>query len=1047
MFSSQLRLARLYRRILPVILLIIVGLSPLPPAISTAQSTVLAASLPPGLTYTAGGQMYVVNLESGATIAQDAAPPKGSVIGPGNTLIWIEEEPIQWIDDWEPEPQKFQMVKSNMDGSNRQILVSSDIFYAKYPDFNEAPYTLSLSRDQQRIFFDPCKASIVYLYCTGFAFDLNSKSIANLRFGGFGRIDIAPDGSQAFGGIKGYCEGGGTYFHSYLLRKDDYITVGTGMSGAVDWPSNGQIVFSMMGNWTCDNIAETNRIRLADANGNKIRDLVLDVVVDDLVLSPDEQQIAYLTVQYNKSTYDPISKQLWIVNLDGTGNRKIADLSRDAGELRWFPACNIPPSTELMNEVNQLAISSDTRLNQVLALGQQVAQEGDYFAAQKKADEIKLIADGLTDSVSVLGATFTAVEAVQNATKIQMPGIVGHGWGHILELKKGSEAARNAFVDSLSLPVTTANTKLAGKLFLNGAYKYYAADMADQAAEDLLTDQAIEKGFLIGLQGDLALQSHMYPGLERLTKDLKQDITKTATNAPVVFPCMDTAQQALYTLDLKKRAQANVIIYSTLDQHTLPLHNAYEARINTQDSWIQDFLTKFFLRTTVTMAFDGPGAIAFEGGTFLWNIRKNTQSLTEDRKMMDIGVNALSGALDTQKRIYLNTVHGIDNITLGVPPQIPDLQEQSISNKSVGEYKIFGSLWWWERQSYSELHLSNPTTFNTKYQVTASYGNTGIQGTSYQPLVEERTVSIAPLRSNSIQVPYKDDKGGGGVSPDKDSTITFAILGNTDTGTYWVLNTATNWQPVRITADGQFASQLPAVLPHNAPTLPYPIRSRIASNADTMTYEPHLWVDNPFTYPIHVNVTQPLPSGVQIVDDHGGTVAGQSISWSQDIAPQTTIELTHTISYAGAANTIVTYPVAQLVMTDASANSATFTSDPALFQSLTPLIAEGTPVAHLLMNQRATIPFAIINRSSSNMPGIVHLTLTDLNGAQVYTRVQEVTVPANDQYDLTLPLQAPGSTGTYILTATVDSNGGSDEIFALYLEVTQPRVYMPSVSR
>ena len=942
---------------------------------------------------------------------------------------------------------------SDYDGTGTITILSSSFFYARFPTYNERPHSLEISADEKTLFFNPCKGTEVSLSCSIFSLNLATASFVDLKYwAGWYVTSIAPDGNRAIGGAKDYYSGGGSTFPAYLFRRNSKsIRLSYALVADVVWLADGRIIYSLVANdwgWPPEAETEAKRIILADPAGVTLKELVTGVEAVDLVLSPDQQQLAYTTIQRDSDFVPALSKQLWLVNLDSTGNRKIADLPKDAGELRWLPACAIPPAPELINEVDQLATKSNVYIDQVLATGRQAAIDGDYFAAQEKADEIKLIADGITDSIGVLGEGFSTVNKVKDGLKVSMPGVAGRGWNHIIQLKGNSGAARKAFEETLKQPVTAASARIAGKALLSDAYKYYASDMADQAAEELLTNRAIQDNFLTALQGELALQSRMYPGLEKLSNDFKQDITKTATNAPVVFPCMDTAQQALYVTDLKKRGAANVVMYTTLDQRAAPLRNAHIAREAAEDKWLHMFLAKFFLKATATIAFDGPGALAVEGLSAGWNLYQNTQRLKEDTKMMHIGVNTLGGALDVQKAMYLNTVHGIDNMTFGVPPQIPSGQVNSITNKSISDLVVFGQSIWWERKSYSEISLTNTSDIATLYQIIGVYGNTGLQGHTYQTLVTEHAVNIPAQSTRVIQLPYKGEQGSDGVSPDKDSTITINILGSTDTGVYWVLNTSTTWQPEYSTGGGIASVKPQATIQDTAIVSPYPIRSRINANTDTMTYEPRLWVDNPFDYPIHVSVTQPLPSEIQVLDAYSGTVTGNSIAWSQDIAPKTTIELTHTILYTGTANTVVTYPSAQLIMTnEASANTASFTSDPALFQSLTPLIAEGLPVAHLLMNQQTTIPFSITNRSSSNATGIIHLTLTDLNGAQVYSKAQDITVPANGGYDLALPLQAPGSTGTYILTATVDSNGGSAEIFALYLEVAQPMMYLPMVQR
>ncbi len=719
-------------------------------------------------------------------------------------------------------------------------------------------------------------------------------------------------------------------------------------------------------------------------------------------------------------------------------------------QLRIY-AANAPAgcsSTDLTTAINQFATNSNTRINQVLTGSQQAAKDGDFFAAQKQADEVKLIADGLVDSVAVLGAAVKTVDVVKDMTKVELPGVAGQGWGHITQLKHSSQAAKKAFDASLRLPVTGANAQIAGKALLNDAYKYYAADMLDTAAEDLLTDQAIERGLQIGLQGDLALQSRMYPALERLSNDFKQDIMTTATNSAQVLPCSSVDQRAVYILDLNKRGQANIVIQSTWDQRRMPLHNAYIARVSHQDTWIPEFLLKYFLKSGAGIAFDGGGVIAVEAGAAFWNLYQNSRRLNEDINMMTLGINSVGGALDTQKRLYLNTVHGIDNVTKGILPQVPTAQVNSISNKSIGEYKVFGQMWWWERESYSEINLSSSANFETRYQGIATYGKTGILDPGYVPLVAEGTAGISSNRSGVIRIPYKGDDTSGGFSPDKDSMVTINILGNTDTGVYSVLNTSTQWQPERVTTSRQNAVHALATIQQDSPSLPYPIRARVDVLEDNMAYIPRLWVDNPFTQTVRVTVTQPIPPGVQVVNANGGAISGQTISWSQDIAPQTTIELAHTVTYSGAAGTVLTYPSAQLIMSDDSTtNSATFTSDSATFRSETPLVGEGSPFGQIFMRETASIPMTITNRAPDTSAGTVHITLTDLNGVQVYTHAQNVNVPGAGNVSLAMPLQGPSRKGTYILSATIDSNGRSHEIFSTYLEVKAHNVFLPSVRR
>lgn len=691
------------------------------------------------------------------------------------------------------------------------------------------------------------------------------------------------------------------------------------------------------------------------------------------------------------------------------------------------------PST-VTDAINHLASDSNNRIDEILQEGLHSAQDSDYFATQKSADEVKLIAEGMVDTVGTLAEGFKSVKDLQDMAKVEIPG-VGSNWSHIIHLRDAYEPARDAFRESLFQPLTAQNAGIAAKELLNGSHIYYAADLADTTAEKLTTDNLIVGGLQAGLQQNNALQTLVYPGQARLADIFKQDMTNTDTTTLSNLPPLTPDQQAAYIDDLNKRDHANLVMTFTLEQRALLLHSARAARENNKDDEITKFLEKWSLKGAAFLLADGPGVIAVDATDALTNLYLNARTVDEDHTMLLLGAETEAGALDTQRKIYLNTINGMENIVNGVQPTIANGTIASITNKSVGEYCLFIQLYWCERASYSEVNLTNTTSSDTTFQVIGNYGHTGLFGLTFQPLVGEDAANIAANQSGTLPVRYK--QSGQGDSPDDNSTIEMDILGSTATGTYYVTHTSTLWQPTLITTGGQPAQKSVRIKGASdvVSTIPYPIRSRVDFAPDSVNYVPNLLVDNPFTETVHVVVSQDLPTGIQVIDANGGTISGQSISWSSDISPQNTMEITYTVKYSGQAGTTLTLPAAHLQVSD-QLNSSTFTSDPSSFQTETPLVGTGIPPMQLSMNQEVMVPITITNRTPIAISGTVQITLTDFSGAQVYIKSQNVNVPSFGAVPIMMALTAPTEEGTFIQQAIVNSNGGTSEIYTAYLEVS-----------
>jgi Tol biopolymer transport system component len=702
---------------------------------------------------------------------------------------------------------------------------------------------------------------------------------------------------------------------------------------------------------------------------------------------------------------------------------------------------------ELTAAIQDIAKGTNAQLDLVLAEAGEIAQDGDYFAEKKRKDEIELVADAIIDSAGILAEGFDAVKEVEDLTKMQFPGVIGRGWGHVLGIKASHQAARNAFRDSLLREVTTANARYAAKEFFNGAHIYYAADSVDELAEDLLTDAMVKAGLQIGLQGDLALQSLIYPSQAELVDIFKQDISDTANNSIARLPFLTPEEEQAYIEDLTQRDKANNAMVTTLIRRAIPLHLARDDSEGGLGDWVSSFLAKYLIKGIALLYADGPGVLAVEAGAAYWNLYQNAQQLKEDIQMMTLAVEGMGGSLEVEKRMYLNTVHGIDNIAQGVQPQIAGGNVSAITNKSVGEYRLFGRWWWFERSAHTEIDVSNPTLYDTDYQVVSSYWKTGFLGTSNHLMVEEGVKVIPGSGSGTILVSYKQDDEG--VAPDEGSTIEMELLGSTDTGTYYVTHESTSWVPTRITSSD--AQQLASLAADDAPTVPYPIRTRVTMNQDSMTYTPYAWVDNPFTQTVGITLTQPLPVDILVVDANGGEVVGDSLRWHRVISPQSTVVFTHAVRYIGDGGQVVQYSEPQLEMVNLEGTAyATFTGEVEEFVSLSPLSAVGTPPNKIVQGERVTVPITVTNHLATlESSGTVGLSLIDfISDVEIYSDTQKIIVPAGGSQIVNLVIDTHNiAPADYLLVAHIKAGGMNDykEIFAIYLGISWIEVHLPLI--
>lgn len=294
-----------------------------------ANPTPQAVPAPPvsEIIYSSGGQQFAINPADGSSRVIGAAPPRGSIMGPNATQIWVEAPEV----DQSVMVQPFRILQAGLDGSNQQVLLNSDDFYRQFPPAIEPAYVLQdlvLSSDQTSVFFQTCIGGIGSMVgCTLRALDLSSRQISQPLVAGLD-VWIAPDGQRFVFVEKFYNPPPdyGSSFRTFFGRVDQVaIQITDTEISDVAWLADGRFVYS------------STALILADANGSTlgtITSLPDREFLTQLISSSDQQHLAYLTSTNPYGTARPPAT-LWVVNLDGTGQRSVATLPGDAVDLAW----------------------------------------------------------------------------------------------------------------------------------------------------------------------------------------------------------------------------------------------------------------------------------------------------------------------------------------------------------------------------------------------------------------------------------------------------------------------------------------------------------------------------------------------------------------------------------------------------------------------------------------------------------------------------------------------------------------------------------------
>ncbi len=296
----------------------------------------------PGLVYSSAGRHYLVDLGRQRSVRVGPAPPRASRVGPDGAFVRLALS--------DTDPRSFAIERFPADPHlYPEVLLDSQTFYAQFPD-HVAPLTYQygdarlatvvVSSDHSRVFFVACRQGMgEAALCEPFQFDLASQQVTQLPGMRFydTRVWLHPDGQRAVDAWDLACTGN-------LVPAGQEPVILSGMPTSVAWLADQQFVYSR---YVCQGIFFPEQtvepgydLVIADANGQNERVLVPGMLAREIALSPDQQQLAFITSDPGDLGRD--HDALWVVNLDGSGLQRIMDVPADTTDLRWD--ATIPPA-------------------------------------------------------------------------------------------------------------------------------------------------------------------------------------------------------------------------------------------------------------------------------------------------------------------------------------------------------------------------------------------------------------------------------------------------------------------------------------------------------------------------------------------------------------------------------------------------------------------------------------------------------------------------------------------------------------------------------
>jgi len=522
-------------------------------------------------------------------------------------------------------------------------------------------------------------------------------------------------------------------------------------------------------------------------------------------------------------------------------------------------------SQELKDDIEELVSRDKVLLAQIFNTTCDVSESADYFYEEVTEDEVEI---GISTTFAVIGFL------------IPSPKIED------LPIPLFDEASYAQFVQECPKMVPYYDAILKGELIKLG----------ENVAKDVVSEMM---KFLTNLifdrwrSNDYSFNKTSVPILQAVIDQRENSVDELENDVLTNLSSLSPEEINLYREDIRYRDSANVFISSRYAQEALLPTTLASIKQADESDWklklgelIWKGSTELLCLSAVSLG--APSQVVY-GAKVAMELLQKRDALSRDGQMLCSAVDIMNSGHQQINRVSRNTFQGLHNIKQGTPPHVAKGNITSIENVVEGDLKIFGhSTGLFATDVYSRVTVRNTGTAEASYELSSYYGKSfytykllpGI-GRKYElPVIGIAEAEINPNEEETIIATYKQD--GKGPSPSENWPIYFTVIGESDTGIYAVDVASTKFGTKIITAGGE---EIPEEELAELQIFSYPVRTEVRDLSGGSDHLLRIYVENPFDFPISANLSQQLPSGINITSTDGNVTESGSVSWQIEFQP------------------------------------------------------------------------------------------------------------------------------------------------------------------
>jgi hypothetical protein len=695
------------------------------------------------------------------------------------------------------------------------------------------------------------------------------------------------------------------------------------------------------------------------------------------------------------------------------------------------------------------------------------AVQGQHFANEREADERRLVADAIVGITSLSIDAVGAVDAIAESRDAYLPA------SEVIFGSKLASQAEEHFLLGLGELGAEASLEVMANRLRKGPAAFYAAD---GDAEDMLTKFENGHAISVTIQEDLAekdgFQEHFVNVLQPVVNKVESDIAANTTNLAANLPPFTLGQEQAYIHDLDGRHEANWwLVPQAVNYERSPLHEAYEQRT---ESHFLEHIAEFLLwggaKIVAFAICDGPCSLGVSAGKVLVDAIVNAEKLSEDGRMMNLGTDLMEMGFWEERRLWSNTLSGLDVISRS---DLPDTPQGQIETIDFRENIIITDRGTGKMSVYADITIVNTGTVTARFFPIA-YGENGDLLKKADTLVDPAApdtslapVELAPGASTTVRLIFfrRDWNSNLDDEPKLDTGVLINLFAQTNKGVYLVDDLyEESYHPEHESGGSmsndaqvsvQYLSENKATRAQtndepDGPEFDFPLAANVGTNEGSSTYNVWVLAHNPFPGPMAVVLSQTVPSGVEVLQVTDGAASGGEIRWYKIIQPHESVAVGYQFQpAAGNYGDDITLPPVNMSYYDAM-NDAIVTLSTGVGQvaGKLPLFAEGVPPQYVPPDTQTSVTIDVTNLDDSQShQGSLYLSLMDLTGIEVASASANVSLSAGDSQAYPLTFTTPDMEGTYIMKVTLTQNGTTATIFTTFVEVRTQRIYLPLVLR